>query len=74
MYNEEPDCSKCIPEIYPENATVYEVYCRTFGPIEKPDIFKIMELVGVDGKEQLYCFDLINNARNEVLKLREVKS
>ena len=45
-----------------------------FGQIEKPDIFKIMGLVGIKEEEQLYCFDLINYARNEVLKSREVES
>ena len=74
MSNEEPDCSKCLPVMYPENVKVYEVYCRMFGLIEKPDIFKIMGLVGIEKEEQLHCFDLINNARNEVLKSREVKS
>jgi len=72
--NEEPDCSKCLPEMYTENVKVYEVYCRMFGQIEKPDTFKIMDLVGIKEEEQLYCFDLINHARNEVLKAREVKS
>ena len=74
MYDEEPDCSKCLPEMCPENVKVYEVYYRMFGPIEKPDIFKIMGLVGIENEEQLYCFDLINSARSEVLKSREVKS
>jgi len=45
-----------------------------FGLIEKPDIFKIMGLVGIEKEEQLHCFDLINHVRNEVLKSREVKS
>jgi len=62
--NEEPDCSKCLPEMYTENV----------GQIEKLDVFKIMELVGIKEDEQLYCFDLINHARNEVLKSREVKT
>jgi len=45
-----------------------------FGQIEKPDTFKIMDLVGIKEEEQLYCFDLINHTRNEVLKAREVKT
>lgn len=45
-----------------------------FGQIEKPDIFELMRLTGIEKENHLFCFDLINNARNEVLKAREVKT
>ena len=45
-----------------------------FGPIEQPDIFELMRLIGIEKEEHLFCFDLINNARNEVLISREVKT
>ena len=60
--------------MYPENVKVYEVYYRIFGSIERLDMFKIMGLVGIEKEEHLYCFDLINHARSEVLKSREAKS
>ena len=44
-----------------------------FGTIEQPDIFELMRLIGIKKEDHLFCFDLINNARNEVLKAREVK-
>jgi len=45
-----------------------------FGSIEQPDIFELMRLIGIKQEDHLFCFDLINNARSEVLKAREVKS
>ena len=60
--------------MYSENVKVYEVYCRMFGPIEQPDIFELMKLIGIKKEDQLLCFDLVNTARNEVLKSKEVKT
>lgn len=45
-----------------------------FGMIERPDIFELMRLIGIEKEDHLFCFDLINNARNEVLAARGVKS
>jgi hypothetical protein len=61
----------CLPELQTENVLIYEVYCRVFSSIENADPFKIMELLGVD--DHLYCFDMINFVRNEVIKTRAMK-
>ncbi len=63
-----------MPKIFPESENVYQVYKRMFGPIENPDIFSVMELVGIERENQLFCIDLVNIARIEVLKTREVKT
>ena len=67
-----PDCSKCLPKLHPENVGIYEVYYRVFGMIENVDVFRIMKLVGIKQEDQLFVFDLISSARNEVLKRNEV--
>ena len=67
-----PDCSKCLPKLYPENVGIYEVYYRVFGAIENVDVFKIMKLIGIKQEDQLFVFDLIGSVRNEVLKRNEV--
>jgi len=44
-----------------------------FGPIEQPDIFELMRLMRIIKEDQLFCFDLVNTARNEVLKSKATK-
>lgn len=56
----------------PENVLPYEVYWRVFNVLEHIDPFKIMDMLGVD--DQLYCLDLVQTARNEVLKVRRAKN
>lgn len=54
-----------------ENILPYEIYGRVFNVIENIDPFKIMDLVGI--KDQLYCLDLIQSARNEVMEIKRLK-
>ena len=68
MYNEEPDCSKCLPELQDENVLIYEVYWRM---AENIDPFKIMDLLGI--KEELYCLDMVQYARSEVMRAKGTK-
>lgn len=67
MYKEDPPCGVCLPELENENRPVYDVYRRAFGAIETIDVFKIMDLVGIKKEDCLYCLDLIQNARSEVM-------
>jgi len=41
-----------------------------FNSIENIDVFKIMELVGIDDRDRLYCLDLIQPVRNEVMRIK----
>lgn len=54
-----------------ENVLPYEIYGRVFNVIENIDPFKVMDLLGV--KDQLYCLDLIQSARNEVMEIKRLK-
>lgn len=72
MYGDEPDCGKCLPELMPENVLPYEIYWRVFNVLENVDPFKIMDMVGV--KDHLYCLDLIQSARNEVMEIKRLKN
>ena len=56
----------------PENVLPYEVYWRVFNVLENVDPFKIMDMLGV--KDQLYCLDLIQSARNEVLEIKRLRN
>jgi hypothetical protein len=56
-----------------ENAKIYEVYWRVFSSIENVDVFKVMELVGIKKEDQLYCLDLIQLVRGEVMRLKFLK-
>lgn len=38
------------------------------------DTLKIMDMVGIEKEDQLFCFDLIQAARNEVLYERSIKN
>jgi len=71
LYNETPKCEGCFPEILVENILVYDVYCRMFGSIENQNIFTIMDLTGINKIDQLFCLDLINITRSEVLRHRK---
>ena len=73
MYQEEPPCSECLPDLENENALVYEVYYRVFGSIENIDVFKVMELVGVKKEDQLHCLDLIQAVRGEAMRDKQLK-
>ena len=56
----------------PENELIYEVYWRVFNVIENIDPFKIMSMLGVE--DQLYCLDLIQSARNQVMELKRAEN
>jgi len=43
------------------------------GIIENLDIFKIMDIVGIMPEEHLSCLDLVQGAKNEVMKARQLK-
>jgi hypothetical protein len=57
-----------LPELLEENFLPYEVYWRVFNVLENVDPFKIMNMLGI--KDQLFCLDLIQSARNEVMKVK----
>lgn len=61
-----------MPWLEPENQIVYEVYFRVFNVIEN-DPFKIMDMIGIEKDDRLFCLDLIQGARNEVLKVQQEK-
>jgi hypothetical protein len=62
-----------LPELESENALIYEVYYRVFGSIENIDVFKVMDLIGIKPADQLHCLDMIQAARNEVLRIKLAK-
>jgi len=62
-----------MPSLLYENRYVYDVYCRVFGMIEHIDPFRVMDLVGIHEDERLFCLDLIQNARSEVMKAKSDK-
>jgi len=37
------------------------------------DIFKLMELVGIQKEDTLYCLDLVQFAKSEVMRIRFAK-
>jgi len=53
-----------------ENVGIYEVYWRVFSTIENIDVFKIMRMIGIAKKDRLYCLDLVQLARNEVMIIK----
>jgi hypothetical protein len=55
-----------LPELLDENILIYEVYFRVFNITENIDPFKVMDLLKI--KNQLHCLDLIQSARNYVLR------
>ena len=63
-----------MPQLLFENGAVYNVYCRVFGMIEHIDPFQIMDLVGIQENEKLFCLDLIQNAKSEVMRARNAKT
>jgi hypothetical protein len=68
-----PPCSDCLPELQNENHLAYEVYWRVFNSIENIDPFRIMKMVGVHKDDRLFCLDLIQVTRNEVMRLKIAK-
>jgi len=43
------------------------------GIIENLDVFKIMDMVGISQEDRLYCLDLVQGAKSEVMKDRQFK-
>jgi hypothetical protein len=62
-----------LPELQTENFLIYEVYWRVFNIMENIEPFKIMRLVGIEKADRLYCLDMIQAARNEVLRIKLAK-
>jgi hypothetical protein len=62
-----------LPDLFAENRLVYEVYWRMFGAIENQDAFKIMDTLGIKPDERLYCLDLIQAAKGEVMRDKQIK-
>jgi len=81
--NEKPNCKDCIPYLWPENQTVYFIYSRVCGqhiiaehqPIDLNlmPVFEMMNLVGIEKEDQLYCLDLVQKTYHEVLKVQRKK-
>ena len=63
-----------MPQLLTENGPAYNVYHRVFGVIENLDPFKVMKMVGIAENERLFCLDLIQNARSEVMRSRNAKN
>ena len=63
-----------MPSLLPENGPVYNVYHRVFGVLENIDPFHVMELVGIQENGKLFCLDLIQNARSEVMRAKNAKN
>jgi len=59
--------------LFSENRLVYDVYCRIFGAIENLDAFRIMDMIGIKKKDQLYSLDLIQSAKGEVMRHKQLK-
>ena len=71
--DDDPPCSECLPELQPENILLYEVYWRVFNVIENIDPFRIMKMVGIHKDDRIQCLDMIQGARNEVMKIKLAK-
>ena len=69
----DPPCSECLPELQQENVLVYEVYWRVFNVIENIDPFRIMKMIGIHKDDRIRCLDMIQGARNEVMKIKLAK-
>ena len=67
-YGEEPDCSNCLPDLLPENVGVLQVYSATCGQYITDSIFTIMDKVGIEENDQMYCLGLIQRALGEVMR------
>ena len=68
VYGTEPDCSKCMPELLPENVGVLEVYNATCGQYITDSIFTIMDKVRIPEEDQMYCLGLVQRALGEVMR------
>ena len=68
MYGEEPDCAKCMPDLLPENVGVVKVYNATCGQYITDSIFTIMDKVGIEENDQMYCLGLVQRALGEVMR------
>jgi len=62
-----------LPDLLNENVGIYEVYWRVFNTIENIDAFRVMDMVGIKEEDQLSCLDLIQHARNEVMRIKLLK-
>ena len=72
-YGEEPNCSDCLPGLYPENQGVLEVYNAACGQHITTDIYTIMRDVGIKKEDRLYCLRLVQRAWGEVVKVMREK-
>lgn len=83
-FNDKPPCRKCLPHLWRENQTVYQVYSRVCGqhimaeyqPVDLNlvPVFKVMDAVGIEKSDQLYCLDLVQKAYHEVMKIERAKN
>jgi len=62
-----------LPDLLNENVGIYEVYWRVFNTIKNIDAFRVMDMVGIKEEDQLSCLDLIQHARNEVMRIKLLK-
>jgi len=82
-FGDNPPCKDCLPYLWPENQPVYSIYSRVCGQHIMADfqpvdlnllpVVEVMDIVGVDKEDRLYCLDLVQKAYHEVLKVTRDK-
>jgi len=84
LYNEEPPCKKCLPQILPENQPVIKLYFliqnqHIMGPAGPVDLnvdaaYRIIDRHIENKHDQEICFDMIYKTYHEVLRSRSNKN
>jgi hypothetical protein len=71
--NDKPDCRACLPDLLQENQGVVQVYNVVCGQQVTESPFNIMDQIGIEKEDRLYCLNLIQSAWNEVSKIMRDK-
>ncbi len=73
LYNEVPKCAGCLPDLLTENILIYETYRRVYNSLDNICPFTVMKMIGIKKQDHLYCLDIIQSVRNEVLRVQNIK-
>ena len=72
-----------MPLLWPENQPIYLIYSRVCGQhimaeyqpvsLNLMPVFKMMDIVGIEKEDRLFCIDMIQKAYHGVLKVTRSK-
>jgi len=60
-YEDRSKCDYFKPPLMKESMPIFDVYQHCSGVL-RPDVFRVMDMVGIDKRDQEFCLNLVQEA------------